>query len=814
MNGSKLLGGCVVAFVLLCSMITPVSAGTDADKSYGRVEQYIVDRNPNIKVDFEYGIDGYAVYEKVSVIRLAISCEEYFDGTVSVCPVDTDMYPTQSLKLSRKVSVPAGEKTELEFCVDTLGSGKVKVELADKSGEVVYSENDMLSIANDDMTIMTAVLSDSTDKLRYINELQLDCYADTVDVDRINVTETDLPASEIGLDALEYILIDDYDTAKLSDDQYSAMMSWMYDGGTLILSLGKNGDKVLHRFANGVVGCSAIGTELRDVSFEDGSGKVIAEQQSLNVTQFEMNGGSEVADISDSAPIYIKNIGKGRTVVVPYSLGESLAAGVQGQKAVAGRIFEEGLTGAVCDNVLRNYYDAGSSLGFDTAVGVNEKEKPSAVLIVVILCVYTLLSGPVVYIVLKRRKRQELIWVCVPALAILGTLAIYIVSLRYRVSEPVNLSFVAADISGDVKRENIYSYIIGAKSGDSKLHIDNEFLDVHVDGVNSELNSTSSENYKLEKMMSGDGTDINYHCTKPFESVDISASGESENDIGKIDSDIVLYADGFEGTVTNNTDYDICNLVVVGGVYYYCVDKLDSGESVSIDKAENMRLQRGYYYDAMKSYYEFRYGKNYIDNKDIASLMARNSYIEYLLGMYNVDKSNEGKIAVWGSIDRDTKIAGDGMENYGTYAVYSFGAGRYIDADGVYYNNIYDMADYRYSQSDYDSDDLMMYSDEVDITVRFNIGDDIKELNCIENRSGRSRVVVKALNNETGDYDVVFSNGDTVLNGMELDKYLTDGVINFRFIAPQQGDYYYDSYLPEITARGGVPDNGGNRRTD
>ena len=98
MNGSKLLGGCVVAFVLLCSMITPVSAGTDADKSYGRVEQNIVDRNPNIKVDFEYGIDGYAVYEKGSVIRLAISCEEYFDGTVSVCPVDTDMYPTQSLK--------------------------------------------------------------------------------------------------------------------------------------------------------------------------------------------------------------------------------------------------------------------------------------------------------------------------------------------------------------------------------------------------------------------------------------------------------------------------------------------------------------------------------------------------------------------------------------------------------------------------------------------------------------------------------------------------------------------------------------------
>lgn len=815
MNGSKLLCGCAVAFMLFGSMITPVSAGTDADRSYGRGEQNIVDKNPDFKVDFEYGIDGYAVYEKGSVIRLTISCEEDFDGTVSVSPVDTDMYPTQSIKSSRKVSMAAGDEVKLEFCVDNLGAGRVKVELTDESGEVVYSENDMLSIANDDMTIMTAVMSDSSDDLKYINDLQLDCYSDTVDVDRISVTEADMPGSELGLDALEYILIDNYDTSKLSDDQYSAMMSWMYDGGTLILSLGENGEKVLRRFEDGVVGCAAVGNGSADVSFCDKAGQVIANQKALDVTQFEMNGGSAVAGISDPAPIYIKNIGKGRAVVVPYSLGAPLTADEKEQKAVAERIFEEGLTATVCDNVLRNYYDADSSYGFDTAVGVNEKEKPSAVLIVMVLVVYTLLSGPVVYIVLKRRKRQELIWVCVPALAILGTFAIYIASLRYRVTEPVNLSFVAADISGDVKRENIYSYIIGAKAGESDLHIDNRFSDVHVDGVNSDFNSTSSsEEFKLEKLMTDDGTDIKYRCTKPFESVDISTSGESVNDIGKIDSDITLYTDGFEGTVTNNTDYNISNLVVVGGAYYYCVDELAPGESISIEKPDNMRLNRGYYYDSMSVYYQSRYGKDYDDNEDIASLLSRNSYMEYVLGMYNVDNSHEGKLAVWGSIERETETFGDSMENYGTYTVYSLGAEEYADVDGVYYNSIYDMADHRYSQSDYDSDDLMMYADEVDITVRFGSGDDISELNCLENRSGRSRVVVKALNNETGDYDVVFSNGDTVLKGRELGKYLTYGSITFRFIAPQQGEYYYDSYLPEITARGGVPDNGGNRRTD
>ena len=71
-------------------------------------------------------------------------------------------------------------------------------------------------------------------------------------------------------------------------------------------------------------------------------------------------------------------------------------------------------------------------------------------------------------------------------------------------------------------------------------------------------------------------------------------------------------------------------------------------------------------------------------------------------------------------------------------------------------------------------------------------------------RMCKNKVVVQMLNRETGEYDTVFADGQTIIKGQELDKYMSDGCLAMRFISPQQGDYYVDSYLPHISARGGV----------
>ena len=108
--------------------------------------------------------------------------------------------------------------------------------------------------------------------------------------------------------------------------------------------------------------------------------------------------------------------------------------------------------------------------------------------------------------------------------------------------------------------------------------------------------------------------------------------------------------------------------------------------------------------------------------------------------------------------------------------------------------------------SDYGDDDLLMYSETVDVNIRFGKNDDITELiyDKTQAGSGKNKVVVQMLNRETGEYDTVFADGQTIIKGQELDKYMSDGCLTMRFISPQQGDYYVDSYLPHISARGGV----------
>ena len=108
--------------------------------------------------------------------------------------------------------------------------------------------------------------------------------------------------------------------------------------------------------------------------------------------------------------------------------------------------------------------------------------------------------------------------------------------------------------------------------------------------------------------------------------------------------------------------------------------------------------------------------------------------------------------------------------------------------------------------SDYGDDDLLMYSETVDVNIRFGKNDDITELiyDKTQAGSGKNKVVVQMLNRETGEYDTVFADGQTIIKGQELDKYMSDGCLAMGFISPQQGDYYVDSYLPHISARGGV----------
>ena len=89
------------------------------------------------------------------------------------------------------------------------------------------------------MTTTVGVLSDDRDSFENLEDARVRTQSDSVSVRKLNM-QTDLfPDSLQGLEVVHYILIDKYDTSKLSEDQMEALQEWVFEGGTLILSLGK-----------------------------------------------------------------------------------------------------------------------------------------------------------------------------------------------------------------------------------------------------------------------------------------------------------------------------------------------------------------------------------------------------------------------------------------------------------------------------------------------------------------------------------------------------------------------------------------------
>ena len=248
------------------------------------------------------------------------------------------------------------------------------------------------------------------------------------------------------------------------------------------------------------------------------------------------------------------------------------------------------------------------------------------------------------------------------------------------------------------------------------------------------------------------------------------------------------------------------DVVVMTDGYYYCLDSLKAGETMDISRMQNRKMTNGLSIDCMKSYYVNKYGSGYSYNDDADVMMSRNYYMMLRLGSYSSTQTGMGRVAIWATIDRGADVSVDQRaEKYGIYVVYDVHTMDYEDVDGAYYSNIYTRDINRMEQSDYDENDLMMYSDQVDMDIKFQRGDNIFSLVRETNNkdTSTSKVVVKAYNFKSGKYEVIFANGIAELNDERLLPYIQNDEMKLKFISPHQGEDYMETYLPRISARGG-----------
>lgn len=762
------------------------------------VTQKVTTKNKNFTVNTVAGINGYAVYDEPSLITVTVTGKEDFLGSIRMVP-SSEMGDT-IIAYEEMISIAKGETKSVSFTTTLRGGmSKIKISILDKNEKVIYEETDSVTINTSGEGALMGILSDDYSALNYFDgkPAGLDDLEYTVNAMEL-MTES-IPTDKKALSVFEYLLIDNYDTAKLSDEQYAAIKGWVENGGVLILGLGANYQNVLHKFSDEFVSGTIGGLKKKEVlwditesdSMETGS-ELTLEQ--VDCVEFELNGGEEMSICSNDKTAYRKQVGAGSVVVYAYDLGMEPLVSYEEKEAVATLLLNEFYT----EIRGQSYYTVDYGMqGADIAKAMNTASKPSAVLFGIVLGIYVVLVGPVLYLILKKMQKREKIWIAIPLVSFAFTGIVYVLGMMYKVDKPVIDTFSIITLNEETKSEKIYTNVTCPKAKKYSFLLNEEYQSPEFNEYDYSYslfdNNTASKEYDILLKKNTDGNKVVIQNDTNFETSQFILRKNGENDIGTLDTDLHFYIDGFDGTITNHTKYDLKNVVVVFEGYLYQAGDLKMGEQAQIDRE---KLVETYMDSTFDSLYDME--KIYRDKE----LMIRYRTDDYMERCYvNKEEYNQG--CIWagiGAYEPDI-FSDESGEQYGQGIIYESFTGEYEDFEGSYCPNIESLCVEQ--EGGYDTSDGMIYDSIVKMTYSFENYRGITQLvNRTYNKqpfaynTSTSYADVYAYDAETGEYVQIFKDSDTV-SGEELKKYLVGDILILKFENTND-----NAYMPKIAAKG------------
>ena len=179
---------------------------------------------------------------------------EDFEGTIQLIVPGRENH---NVMYEKELSIPAGatKTVELVGFID-VRTRQVNVRIAD-DGDVIWSELQNCVTLADLRNVNVGVLSDDYAALGYMDHKPFREYQELT-TQIFELKQSTFPSDWRALDMLDVIVISDFSTDMLSDEQLNALSLWVNDGGLLMVGTGSTSSKTLAKL-NGTLFHVAIG---------------------------------------------------------------------------------------------------------------------------------------------------------------------------------------------------------------------------------------------------------------------------------------------------------------------------------------------------------------------------------------------------------------------------------------------------------------------------------------------------------------------------------------------------------------------------
>ena len=215
-----------------------------------------------------------------------------------------------------------------------------------------------------------------------------------------------------------------------------------------------------------------------------------------------------------------------------------------------------------------------------------------------IIFLYVIFVGPVLYLVLKLAKKKELYWVLVPVTTLCTIGIVFLAGRGFKMVNTTVYSVLVENAEGRGEdTAYLYCYDASHREWDLKLADGYDFVSGFSDIYSYHSYNSSGDNYYFHAKKKGEELYFGIKPEKSFEDCFFVAKRGNTRDqaSGKIVCDWIVtnaaavtsygYYGGIFGQVTNDTgeDFSYCAVIADESVYVY--EGLQSGETLELDTA-------------------------------------------------------------------------------------------------------------------------------------------------------------------------------------------------------------------------------------
>ena len=553
-------------FILLCALIVL------------NVSPKICRAESTVNINTSYGIEGKFKGNSLTInVQLENTSNSSIDGQLQVrVPISSKYYDSYSVD----VNLSPNEKREVSIPIYLVDGEVPRIKVVFLQDDEIISEK-KLTISSgriNDYSMFMGILTDDYNGV-LLKDIDLS-QANNVYYENQNLysiaLNKELLTNSRNIESLDVIVINNYNTANLTKDNYNSLNEWINGGGVLIIGTGENSSKTIGNM----------------------------EKDFLNLFYDE----NVISESISNNKVITKEVGSGAVYIAPYDFSNGI-------------ILNDVNTNLYWINTLSEAFIRTSHLNYDYNYmytnllnQVPNTEMYSTGTLVMIFSIYTLLIGIIIYFIFKKIKKTEYLWFAIPLIAVVFTGIIFLIGNKTRLKDVAlnQVSVIKKDKTGGSISE-AYVGVTPKYKGDLSIKDPKEgsieLLSSYDDYYYSD-STNDADNLRAEILYSGSNVFYEYNDLPALTTKNFKVKNTNVT-VPNIDYNLTYLKDGIRGSVKNTLDCNIKKLLIVATNNIWDLGKVKSGEEINVDSVKVVNSDLGSYAN------NIMYGTAYPNKNDI-----------------------------------------------------------------------------------------------------------------------------------------------------------------------------------------------------